>query len=119
MLKINDEEALINLALKLDQSKDADLRARARALRGMAVPMFNHLNSEVDRWSSEENFVASISSMSDIFASLIYSLANHVGDKKERLNFAADFLQSITMKIAIMEEGARRSEHNNTNKEMN
>lgn len=98
--RIENEEQMIDLAIKLDQSKESHLRARARALRGIAVPLMKHIHSERQRWTSADEFGNSVSAMSDILGAIVFAFADGVVPKEKRTEFAAHFLDAVITNVA-------------------
>lgn len=46
---MSNEERLIEYAILLDQSREGRDRAMARAIRGVVIPVVNHIGRELDR----------------------------------------------------------------------
>jgi len=104
---ISGEEAVISLAIDLEQKGDHQSMALARAMRGMMVPIQAHLNSEHERWSSNSDVsdtcYALVKTMSAAMAAFVASVdADNDGLAKILLDsFASMFQEALEVTAEV------------------
>jgi uncharacterized protein (UPF0218 family) len=105
---IEGEEDMVAAALALDQSKNPHDHVTARAIRQIAMPMMNFLDTELRRAKNADDAAAVVENITNMTASVLVSMCASITSPErvtEMLGFTlAEVTRQVARNCAAMEE---------------
>lgn len=104
---VDSETQLVEMALDLEQKGTTRDRARARAVRGVTMPMRNHLIAELPHWQrSRDDMAHSITATMEVLGSMLASISFSTtigGTRQARL-------EVLNLALRALQDSAYREE---------